>query len=158
MPCLSLYLLCTFQLCMSILLDVEQHIYMMSRSSSLPVFCNMTIFLKNRVRNLESLNETEGAFGISLCIQVKAMYIFIINSPHANPAPCCSSKTAGGKAVTLLPSPFFLLPTCSFSLLFTCHTDSYIFVPGSVSQALFCSVGWCGLLTCHCCLAIKRNK
>lgn len=55
MPCLSSYLLCTFQLCMSILLDVEQHIYMMSRSSSLPVFCNMTIFLKKnkKFRELE---------------------------------------------------------------------------------------------------------
>jgi len=43
-----------------------------------------------------------------MCIQVKAMYIFIDNSPPCESGTVLLFKDWGWKAVTLLPSPFFL--------------------------------------------------
>ena len=49
-------------------------------------------------------------------------------SPHVNPALCFSSKTGDGK---LSHSPPPSVSNSFLFSLFTCHTDSYIFVPVS---------------------------
>lgn len=57
----------------------------------------------------------------------KRVNIFIIDFPHVNPAPRCSSKTAEGKLSYSSPPPSF--PFQLLSSLFTRRPGCYVLVP-----------------------------